>query len=548
MPNLAKERERGRRRRRDAKITRLEARVAELSAVPELVHPVDVDLSDPAGVIAAWCSANLVIPTGRLTGQPFLLEEWQVDFLRDALAKDTREAALSCARKSGKSGLIAAVILCYLCGPLNQPNWRAIVVSLTGALAGELRRQITEIATASGIEELVRDYRSPTPGRIVGQQGAEVTFLASDKATGNAVSGNLTVTDESGLMPESQRGVWDAVYSCVSTRNGRNVHISIKGDGPMFAELLERKGEQGIVVHEYAAPVDCDLGSEEAWLSANPGLRRDGTGIKSWQYMVDAAERAKQSTAAAAGFRVLDLNAPGSPTGATVISWADYQRCLVAELPARDGDAWIGLDCGGASAFTSAAVYWAQTGRCELYSAIGDNPPLAERSRSDGLGPDFYPRMRDRGELWTYPQRETPVAQFVADLAQRLEGVAIGGIVSDEYRSAKLRDGLESAGLHDWLARLVIRPVRWKQSSDDIDRFQTAVITATVRFPDTMILASAVRESRLQDDKRGNVILEKNRAKGRIDVLQACVLAVSAGERNRTDPDAGSGVFGSMSA
>ena len=120
--------------------------------------------------------------------------------------------------------------------------------------------------------------------------------------------------------------------------------------------------------------------------------------------------------------------------------------------------------------------------------------------------------------------------------------------MSDEYRSAKLRDGLESAGLQDWLARLVIRPVRWKQSSDDIDRFQTAVITAAVKFPDTMILASAVRESRLQDDKRGNVILEKNRARGRIDVLQAAVLAVSAGERNRTDPDAGSGVFGSMSA
>ena len=548
MPNLAKERERGRRRRRDAKIVRLEAKVAELTVTHTLEQTVPLDLTDPAATIAAWCAANLVIPTGRLTGQPFILEEWQVDFLRDALATDARESALSCARKSGKSGLIAAVILCFLCGPLNQPNWRAIVVSLTGALAGELRRQITEIATASGIDTLVRDYRSPTPGRIVGQRGAEVTFLASDKATGNAVGADMTFTDESGLMPESQRGVWDAVYSCVSTRNGCNVHISIKGDGPMFAELLERKGEQGIVVHEYSAPADCDLGSEDGWLSANPGLKRDGTGIKSWQYMVDAAERAKQSTAAAAGFRVLDLNAPGSPTGATVISWADYQRCLTAELPARDGDAWIGLDCGGASAFTSAAVYWAQTGRCELYSAIGDNPPLAERSRSDGLGPDFYPRMRDRGELWAYPQRETPVAQFVADLALRLEGVAIGGLVSDEYRSAKLRDGLESAGLQDWLARLVIRPVRWKQSSDDIDRFQTAVITAAVKFPDTMILASAVRESRLQDDKRGNVILEKNRARGRIDVLQAAVLAVSAGERNRTDPDAGSGVFGSMSS
>ena len=45
---------------------------------------------------------------------------------------------LSVARKNGKSGVIAAVLLAHLAGPLNRPEWRGIVTSMTGELAKEL--------------------------------------------------------------------------------------------------------------------------------------------------------------------------------------------------------------------------------------------------------------------------------------------------------------------------------------------------------------------------------------------------------------------------
>ena len=170
------ERERGRRRRRDATIGKLRAQLAERDAPLPVAADLDVDLTDPARVIAEWAAATLVVPTGILAGQPFQFERWQIAFLRDALADGVREAALTVARKNGKSGLIAAMILCYLCGPLNQPNWRAVCVSLTGALAGELRRQITEIAAASGIAGLVLPFtntrRMMTPTCWIGNNGA----------------------------------------------------------------------------------------------------------------------------------------------------------------------------------------------------------------------------------------------------------------------------------------------------------------------------------------------------------------------------------------
>lgn len=533
LPKSA-ERERGRRRRRDTTIEKLRAQLAELTATPADLDYSDLDLSDPAGVIADWCANVLTVPTGLLAGQPFRLEPWQVAWLRDALADGVREAALTTPRKLGKSGLIAALLLCYLCGPLNRAGWRCIVVSLTGTLAKELRRQVAEIAEASGLSEVVKDYATPTPGRIVGLNNAEVTILAADKASGHAVGVDLAITDESGLLPENKRGLWDAVYSSTSTRDGRSLHISIRGDGPMFDELRDRRGDPAVVWHEYAADENAALDDVAQWRKANPGL---GT-IKSLAYMRDASARAIASPAAAAGFRTLDLNIPGSPDALTLVSMADYLRCVAAELPERRGDCWVGLDCGGASAFTGAAAYWPETSRCELYAGIGNNPPLSERSRADGMGPELYPRMHQRGELWTYPQRETPIQQFMADLALRLDGVEVRGIVADEYRAARLRDGLDLAGLKQWAARLAIRPVRWKMANDDCVAFQTAVITGGVAFPETLIMPHAIRDSRLAQDNGGNIKLDKSREHGRIDVLQAAILAVAAGERNRRDPDA----------
>ena len=249
-----------------------------------------LDPAQPLGVVAAeWAERTLKVPTGPLRGQPFLVPEWQRGFLADALQPGIREAGLSVARKNGKSGVIAALALAYLCGPLNAPEWRGIVVSLTGALAVELRNAIELTANISGLEEQIIVRRSPYPGSIVGQHGATVTILASDKATGHALGSDLAIIDESGLIPESGRDLWNAVLSSTSGRDGRLLCISIRGDGPMFSELIARADDRSVAVHEYAAPEGCALDDESAWTAANPGLKDK---IKSVGYMRDTSRRA----------------------------------------------------------------------------------------------------------------------------------------------------------------------------------------------------------------------------------------------------------------
>jgi hypothetical protein len=81
------ERERGKRRRRDAQIERLRAELAAFTKAPDLDLPDDpVDLADAGDVIAEWTERTLIVPTGRLAGQPFRLDGWQIDFLREAFA------------------------------------------------------------------------------------------------------------------------------------------------------------------------------------------------------------------------------------------------------------------------------------------------------------------------------------------------------------------------------------------------------------------------------------------------------------------------------
>ena len=116
------------------------------------VPGVPVYPDDPAEAVARW-AAELVVPDGLLQGEHFQIADWQLRFLRDALAPGCREAALSMSRKNGKSALVAVLLLAYLSdkGPLHRHGWRGLVVSLTGALAIELRHQVEAIAASSGL-------------------------------------------------------------------------------------------------------------------------------------------------------------------------------------------------------------------------------------------------------------------------------------------------------------------------------------------------------------------------------------------------------------
>ena len=455
------------------------------------------------------------MPAGRLRGEPFTIPEWQRAFLRGALAPAVTLACLSTARKNGKSGLIAALLLGYLVGPLRRDNWRALVVSLTGQLAGELRRQVEEISAASRLYG-VEVRRSPSPGRLVAASGS-VDILAADKASGHAAGADLAIVDEAGLLPERRRPLWDAIRTATSGRDGRVVCISVLGDGPMFREALDRDGEPGVFVRRYEAPRDCDLSDRAAWEAANPGL---GRGIKSSAYMEAAAREAISNPNSAAGFRSLDLNQPIQPA-VELLCDLERWKAIEGDPPEPKGRCWVGLDLGGSSSLTAAVALW-ESGAMRCWVAIPAVPDPLSRGRRDGVG-DAYVRAIDSGHLTVCGQHITDVRAFSAAVLDAVPEDAVIGM--DRYRKSEFLEVL---------AALDRTPtIRWRgagasataDGSADVRAFQRAVAERTFTCEVNPMMRLALAMAAVRRDSAGNPALDKSTRDARIDLASAAVIA-----------------------
>ena len=476
-----------------------------------------------------WSLDNLRVPYGLLQGEPYRIEDWQLRWLTEALESNTREAFLCVARKNGKTGMIAAMMLCYLVGPWVRRDWRGVVTSLTGQLAKELRGQMESTAVASGLLYVgspLRFLKSPTPGRALGKQRSSVDFLAADKATGHAVGADLALIDEAGLLPEAKRDLWNALLSCISGRNGRFWSVSIQGDGPMLAEQISRhaEGDPGVYGKLYAAPPSAALDDKDAWAAANPGL---GT-IKAYDYMQDVARRAVNSPADQSAFRAFELNQKLDPARIMVVSLADWQESCAQFVPPRAGDCYLGIDLGTSQSMTCAVAYWPESYRAEVYGALPGLPDPLTRGRSDGVG-SLYVTMSEAGELSLYDgQIVTPVAPFMLDVAEKVGPVRAVG--ADGHRKAEIAQMLLSTGLR-W--RIVPRgtgATSNQTASHDIRAFQRAVLRKRFVPTTRLLLEHAISDSAVVSDPSGHLKLDKTRTRGRIDALQAAVIAAGLAE------------------
>ena len=478
-----------------------------LDARPSVVAVVDH--ADPVGALAQWASEKLIVPPGHpLAGGPMVLAPFATDWLRDSW--DAHEAAISTARKSGKSAIAAILALGYLVGPLRRPGWRGAIASISKEKAGELRRQVREIAEASKLD--IRIRRSPYPGVIESSTGSLDT-LSADRTAGHASGYDLVIVDETGLFPLRARDLLAGLRSSVSARDGKIRHISIRGDSELFREILENPS---VVSHVHAAPDNCAIDDEAAWRAANPAL---GT-IKSLQYMRDEVERVKGCGSDEPSFRALDLNQEISPTREMVCTPDDLRACFVDDVAFR-GPCFLGIDVGESLSGTSACAYFPVTGALRTWLAFGSTPSLKTRGKRDNTN---YAAMQARGELRTYSGPTVPVAAFVADVRADLAGASVRACVADQHKSAELK------AASPWPVTIV-RTGLGPDGTQAVRDFQRAVLTREIKLRENLSLASAIKESTLTRGRTGMATVDKSRSGGRIDVLSAAMFAVSAGSR-----------------
>ena len=492
-------------------------RDAKQPAKVELISP-----ADPVTALASWSRSVLVVPVGHArAGEPLVIPDYGLRFLADALAH--RYSLLSVARKNGKSALIACYLLSRLCGPLRFPGWRGGVVSVSREKSLELKMQVQAISEASGLAD-VKVWRAP----VIESSTGRLDFLSADKSAGAASGFDDALVDELGLLAERDRELVSGMRSSISARDGRFIAISIMGRSPFTREMVEQREDPATCCHVYQADRDAALDDPEAWYVANPGLNAN---IKSLAYMQDEARRVLAVPCDQNDFRAQELNLPVDPGKEMVCSLLDFQLCVGGDAE-RDGHCVAAFDLGGSSSMCAFVALWPWSGRCEVYGAFPGIPNLRERGQADGVS-ELYERLHAAGELEVFDgHRATPVSVFLERCFARLEGETVLAVGCDRYRRAEAETAMSHAGLEGV-------PMQWRgqgahavaDGSHDVRAFQRSILQYRLRVVrGAGLLAHAISESSVRHDQSGNPALEKGRGKGRIDPLQACVIASGLGE------------------
>lgn len=515
--------ERQRKAQRESARRRRAARRAEREA--SLAEPVERDWPADAGqALAEWSAAALTVPYGHpLAGQPMRCPPYIAEFMSDAFAPGVKEALLCMGRKNSKTGGCAIAALAHLVegAPFAGPGKRLAVVSLDKSKANELRREAELIALASRLPGL-EFLRSPAPGLIRAENGSELTILAGDANAGAAGGYDAIFVDEIGLFEEKNRPLVESLLGSTGARNGRVIYLSIFGNGLFTGPLVKRQDDEAVVVHHYAPRASADVLDEEAWAAGNPGL---ACGIKSLEHMRSLARRALVDRPYGRTFRRGEMNLPGATAAGHIVELSDWQPCAEAEQPPRAGACWLGLDIGGSASMCGAAAWW-ENGRLAVLGGWPKHPALDVRGKADGVG-DMYERMMARGELVLFGDRWADAESFVKHVRHEwLAGVPVIGAWADGYRKEEVAQAVGNT-FPVYFRRMGAGP----DGHADIAAFQREVVEQRLRPGRSLTLEHAILEGVVRIDEGDNMSLHKGRSRGRIDVLSAAVLAVSAGSR-----------------
>ena len=484
--------------------------------------------------IGYWIEKNLVVSEGPLAGEPFKLLPFQRRFIRGLIANP--QAALSMGRGNGKTTLAAALAVAAFAGPMSVPRGAVILVaaSLRQARIGFTHAVWFLRGLGMETKRLRINDHSHECSIVDRETGNSLMAIGSNPKKAHGLAPVLMVADE---PAQWENNVSARMYAALITalgkhEGGRFVAIGTRPDDShhWFARMLT--GDQpGIYAQMHAAKNGSSDFARKSINAANPALRHMPALGGVIEVEKEAASHGGENLDR---WRALRLNRGTPDVGDhdKIVKLEDWSSCVVGtvDLPAKSGPVAIGFDLGGSSSMSCFAVYWPETGRFEVTGAFPADPSLGTRGKHDFVG-NRYLQMQQRKELRTYPGKVTPVSMFLTDMARRLKEWEIIGVCADTFRKAEAEQALSVAGIK-W-------DVEWrrvgagKEGSSDIRAFQSEILEPHLRTHRSLLMDSAIHECRINYDTNGNPRMDRSRQGGRIDALQAAVIAVGLGRRWR---------------
>jgi len=475
--------------------------------------------------IIAFIERYCVTPEGAHVGQPLRLAEFQKRFIRDVYDNPagTRRAYLSTARKCGKSSIIAALLLAHLVGPEAKRNSQIV----SGAMSRDQASLVFGLASkmvrlSERLSSLVRIV--PSGKRLIGLPlNVEYRALAAEGKTAHGLSPVLAILDEVGQV----RGPHSDFIDAVTTSQGAHeaplliaISTQAASDADLFSLWLddaEASNDPRIVSHVYAAAEDCDLMDADAWRAANPalGLFRSEDDLR--EQMTQAGRMPSAENMA----RNLLLNQRVS-TDAPFVSPAVWASCAGQVLPfGPDTPVFAGLDLSARTDLTAFVLVGKQAGVWHVVSHFWTpEQGLADRERRDRAP---YTTWARQGYLHTTPGASVDYEVVAQDIAAIVAELNVQAVAYDRWRIDVLRREFDRIGC-------VLPLVEWGQGYKDmapaLDALEAELLNARLAHGDHPVLRMCAANAVVTKDPTGARKLDKARATGRIDGMQALAMAV----------------------
>lgn len=472
-----------------------------------------------------------VTPEGARVGEPLKLADFQKVFIRELYDNPhgTRRAYLSIARKNGKSGLIAGLLLAHLVGPEAVQNSQIVSGAMSrdqAALVFNLASKMVQLSPT--LSDLVRIV--PSGKRLIGLPlNVEFRALAADGKTAHGLSPVLAILDEVGQVRGPQSDFIDAIVTSQGAHQAPlliAISTQAASDADLFSVWLDdaaSSNDPHIVSHVYAAPEGCNLMDRDAWKAANPAL-----GIfRSEADLQGQMEQAQRMPSMENSARNLLLNQRVS-TDSPFVSPAVWASCGDAPVAfGEDCPVFAGLDLSARTDLTALVLIWRDGNTWQVQPHFWTpEKGLQDRAKRDRVPYDVWERQ---GFLHTTPGASVDYSFVAADMAEILGELDVQGVAFDRWRMDVLQRELDAIGLD-------LPLIEWGQGFKDmapaLDALEAELLNGRVAHGNHPVLTMCAANAVVTKDPAGSRKLDKARATGRIDGMQALAMAMGLAARS----------------
>jgi len=464
-----------------------------------------------------------VVPEGNLVGLPIVLDSFQRKFILEIYDNEnnTRRAILSIARKNGKTGLIAGIVLAHLVGPEARQNSQII----SGARSRDQAAQVFNYASkmvmlSSKLSEVIRII--PSGKRLIGLPlNVEYKALSADAKTAHGLSPIVAILDEVGQVKGPQDDFIDAITTAQGAHeNPLLLAISTQAadDADLFSQWIDDavdSHDPKIVCHLYAADKDADLLDEDAWRASNPAL---GT-FRSYDDLAEQAKQAARMPSSENTFRNLCLNQRVATTS-PFISKDVWKSCGGKLLDFGDAPVWAGFDLSARTDLTALVIIGKVNGVWHVQPHFWTpEKGLFDRAKRDRQPYDVWVKQ---GYLQTTPGHTVDYEFVAQDVAAIFQSLNVQSIAYDRWRIDIFKKELANIAVELPLSEY---GQGFRDMSGAIDALESELLNGRIAHGGNPVLTMCAANAVITKDAAGNRKLDKSKATGRIDGMVALAMA-----------------------